>query len=271
MKLTRDLIKNAGIKSKTDKILHHGYERFYSDFFSKFDLKKNILEIGYGSGQSINFWKSLFPNSFLYVLDKEFKFNNEEYMVMKCDQSSKQDLEEVSLKLKQKKIGLILDDGSHIPEHQIKTFNILFDQVLDEGGIYIIEDIETSYWRNHECYGYKTNYGISSSKSIIVCFSKLLNWINREFLSMWDIQIVTNQIIKSGFNINSVKMIESISFGHNCICISKMRKEDLKYNEINYRWKKFVSRRYSPFFFIYRITPNPLKKYLRKLYKYIIN
>jgi hypothetical protein len=29
---------------------------------------------------------------------------------------------------------------------KLKTFNYLFNECLDYGGVYIIEDIETSYW-----------------------------------------------------------------------------------------------------------------------------
>ncbi len=203
-------------------------------------------------------------------MDKEFESSSSDYSILKCDQSSIEDLKSISLKLRSKQIGLILDDGSHIPEHQIMTFNILFDEILPEGGVYIIEDIETSYWRNHNCYGYKTNYGISSYKSLIVCFSKLINWVNREFLSSSDKAKLKNQLKNSGFDINTINMIESIYFGHNCICIKKMKKEDLLYSERDYKYKKLVSKRYSPFILTYNIAPNSLKKYLRKLAKFIL-
>src|SRR5690606_41306911 len=40
---------------------------------------------------------------------------------------------------------LIIDDGSHINEHVIESFNFLFPR-LKSGGIYVIEDVQTSYW-----------------------------------------------------------------------------------------------------------------------------
>jgi demethylmacrocin O-methyltransferase len=40
---------------------------------------------------------------------------------------------------------LIIDDGSHINEHIITTFKHLFPR-LKEGGYYVIEDTQTSYW-----------------------------------------------------------------------------------------------------------------------------
>jgi hypothetical protein len=42
-------------------------------------------------------------------------------------------------------IDIIVDDGSHVNEHIIKTFNHLFP-LLKKGGIYVIEDLQCSYW-----------------------------------------------------------------------------------------------------------------------------
>ena len=41
---------------------------------------------------------------------------------------------------------IIIDDGSHVVSHQIASFNALFDEALKPGGIYMVEDLETSYW-----------------------------------------------------------------------------------------------------------------------------
>ena len=43
---------------------------------------------------------------------------------------------------------IIIDDGSHVPQHMVYTLYSLFDTALNPGGIYIIEDIETNYWKN---------------------------------------------------------------------------------------------------------------------------
>ena len=60
MPVSRDQIKVSGESSGTDKIIHHGYERFYSDFLNRSEIKNEIIEIGYGEGLSINFWKNIF-------------------------------------------------------------------------------------------------------------------------------------------------------------------------------------------------------------------
>ena len=45
-------------------------------------------------------------------------------------------------------LDIIIDDGSHLNEHVIRTFEILFP-LLNEGGIYAVEDLQTSYWPDH--------------------------------------------------------------------------------------------------------------------------
>ena len=44
-------------------------------------------------------------------------------------------------------MDIIIDDGSHLNEHIIESFKILFPKLKD-GGVYAIEDIQTSYWEN---------------------------------------------------------------------------------------------------------------------------
>lgn len=44
---------------------------------------------------------------------------------------------------------MIVDDGSHIPSHQMASWHYLF-KTLKPGGIYVIEDLHTSYM--HEKY-----------------------------------------------------------------------------------------------------------------------
>jgi demethylmacrocin O-methyltransferase len=39
----------------------------------------------------------------------------------------------------------VIDDGSHRPQDVIDSFGILFPMLADDG-LYVIEDIQTSYW-----------------------------------------------------------------------------------------------------------------------------
>lgn len=131
------MFKN-GIKYKTDKVTHHGYHRFYDYFLIPIkNYKMNVLEIGVDDLKSLKMWLDFFPNANIYGVDinkKDFTYSRGS--IFKADQSKKKDLEKL-----QKKIGkcqFIIDDGSHVPEHQLLTFNYLFNECLEFGGIYII-------------------------------------------------------------------------------------------------------------------------------------
>jgi hypothetical protein len=50
---------------------------------------------------------------------------------------------------------VVLDDGSHVARHQRASFDILFPS-LKPDGLYIIEDMHTSYWKEYEG-GYRRN------------------------------------------------------------------------------------------------------------------
>lgn len=45
-------------------------------------------------------------------------------------------------------VDIVLDDGSHVAEHQLASLRALFP-ILAEGGTYVVEDLHTSYWREY--------------------------------------------------------------------------------------------------------------------------
>jgi beta-1,4-mannosyl-glycoprotein beta-1,4-N-acetylglucosaminyltransferase len=196
----------------TDKVTHHEYHKYYEPHIKDlYNKNGGILEIGLGTGVSLPMWVNLFPNAHIYGVDCGYEDSgNDKYTIIKADQSNKNDLNNLVCLLQNKDIFFINDDGSHIPEHQILSFNILFP-ILQEGGVYIIEDIETSYWTRGECYGYKTEYGFKNERSIIEIFKEGIDIVNREFI---DDNLLTNKILHHDF-------IEQISFSRNCIIIKK--------------------------------------------------
>ena len=54
-------------------------------------------------------------------------------------------------------VDIVLDDGSHQTKHQIESFKFLFPR-MSKGGIYMVEDLHTSFWR-----GYGGGYGRPSN------------------------------------------------------------------------------------------------------------
>lgn len=232
----------AGIKYKTDKITHHGYNRFYDYFLFPFrHLKFNFLEIGIDDGRSIKTWLDYLPNAKIYGVDvlnkSHLNINNSRYEMIIGDQNNDNDL--VNIKNVINNSLFIIDDGSHVPEHQLKSFNYLFSNLLDFGGIYIIEDIETSYWKRGKLYGYDINAGIDEKNNIVKIFTDLVNIVNREFLTKDEKkELINNSVI----SYECIKYISFIMFGYNCIIIKKMSKEEYaKFGKRKYRFEEYIN------------------------------
>lgn len=223
-------------KSGTDKVTHHGYHFFYPTYLEKFrNTNDAMIEIGIeDEKKSLYAWLEYFNNSFIYGLDiKNITDSNERLKIIQLDQSSEEQLNNFIMQIKHQ-IFFIIDDGSHIPEHQLLTFNKLF-QILKPGGVYIIEDIETSYWNKLGLYGYLTNYGYKHNKSVIEIFKNVIDDINSEFLNN------DNKILQDELNNNIIyktnrEWINSIIFGQNCIIILKKTEEEYNYFKRDYRF-----------------------------------
>ena len=147
-----NLIKLAQIYG-TDKWNAHWYAQHYQKHFHVLRKKKlKILEIGVGGdddpkkgGASLRMWKKYFPNGLIYSIDIHEKSFLQERRI-KIFQGSQAD-DDFLRKVYQEigPIDIIIDDGSHINEHVIRSFNVLFP-LLKDGGIYVGEDLQTAYW-----------------------------------------------------------------------------------------------------------------------------
>jgi hypothetical protein len=210
--------KNLGIKHRTDKVDHHGYNFFYPKHLESFrDDEFNMLEIGYQGGHSCRMWEEYFPKANIFAMDinTEGKFNN--HIVFRGDQSNRNDLDRISNEIVSAKF--IIDDGSHHPIHQIETFNFLFKKLLEPGGVYIIEDIECNYWNEESSiYGYRIGFF-----NAVDYTKKLIDYVNSEFSKKE----------------NKLK-ISSITYAQNCIIITKQTEEEENHFNRNYRFSQHL-------------------------------
>jgi demethylmacrocin O-methyltransferase len=138
---------------RTDKAGSHSYTPHYQAHLKKFKFKRiHLLEIGVGGyedpqngGSSLRMWKKYFPFGKIFSFDIFDKSALQERRI-KIFQGSQVDADFLDKVIQEMgTIDVIIDDGSHINEHVIETFKLLFPKLKD-GGIYIIEDTQTSYW-----------------------------------------------------------------------------------------------------------------------------
>jgi hypothetical protein len=137
-------------KYGSDKCSWHSYGRIYDQLFAGKTVRK-MLEIGIGykgllaesyeNGASLRMWAEYFPGAEIYGLDirPDALVNEGRIHSVECDQGKI-----ASLLAARDIIGscfdLIVDDGSHLPEHQILSACALWPCVAVDGR-YVIEDV----------------------------------------------------------------------------------------------------------------------------------
>ena len=136
-----------GIACGTDKASsYHGYLAFYERFFEKLRHQKlRVLEIGVFQGASLRTWARYFPNASIIGADINFRakrFEADRIQIDIIDQANIQDL--VDLGAKYGPFDIIIEDGSHMWEHQSTTLKTLFPFVKS-GGFYVVEDLQTNF------------------------------------------------------------------------------------------------------------------------------
>lgn len=129
----------------TDKI-SHGYGQWYARHLRRYRFRRvTLLEIGVLAGDSLRVWRDVFPRARLVGLDIDPPVLDlgSRVRVVRGNQSSAADLDRAIEGLAAPSV--VIDDGSHRGEHIWASFRHLFP-LLRPGGVYVIEDLSTSYW-----------------------------------------------------------------------------------------------------------------------------
>lgn len=157
---TQDPLSALTLIYKTDKgPQHHNYTPLYDSYFSKFRNQNiNFLEVGFFHGDSAHMWQEYFYNAQLHFIDINENFFNTygKELTSRChlhivDQSNQNQLSEFIHNIN-KEFDIMVDDGGHTMQQQIITFQEFFPY-LKSGGIYVIEDLHTSYWKHYGGHG----------------------------------------------------------------------------------------------------------------------
>lgn len=146
---------------KTDKGTAHSYIEWYEQTFSDRRTEKlNVLEIGVLFGGSLKMWEKYFENSQIYGVEDfsqkdgqwHYHFEPVDGDAVMADINSHQritlfnfDCESPTLiegHLQDLSFDIIIDDANHELTQQMKNFENYFPY-LNEGGIYICEDVQS--------------------------------------------------------------------------------------------------------------------------------
>lgn len=198
---------------QTDKWGYHFYTPVYEQWFRSLRYKPiRLLEIGVGGygksqmgGNSLRMWKRYFPQGQITGIDIYDKsvLQENRIKILIGDQTNIAFLTELTKT--EGPFDIIIDDGSHVQSHIITSFETLFP-LMNPGGIYVIEDTQTSYWPKFE----GSTSAMDSVDSAMNYFIKRVHAVNRQ---EWLAEEKGTDIPDEG--------IGSISFYHNLIFVTR--------------------------------------------------
>jgi hypothetical protein len=182
---------------------HHYFDIYHNHFRRFRGQPVSILEIGVYHGGSLQMWKSYFgSNAKIYGVDIDPRCKDLEEDQIKIfigNQSNRDFLKKLREEIGH--IDIVIDDGGHRMIEQRITFEELFP-FIGEDGIYLVEDLHTSYWRQFGGGYKKKGSFIEYAKGFI---DSINAWHSRDF------RLAPNVLTKSATGLHfydSVLVIE---------------------------------------------------------------
>lgn len=133
-----------------DKWLH--YFDIYHRHFEKFrDKPVTIIEFGVFQGGSLQMWRKYFGRRARIVgvdIDPRCsELTGPGIEIHIGDQSDPEFLRDLARRVGPAEV--VIDDGGHMMHQQLTTLRELWPSVTD-GGVFLVEDLHTSYWTDYE-------------------------------------------------------------------------------------------------------------------------
>jgi len=230
----------------------HGYTHIYETFFSpQKEMPVNLLEIGVWTGASLRMWEKYFPNAKIVGVDinPECKIHATHRCIVEIgDATDKHFLQSVIDKYFPEGIDIIIDDGSHLCSHQIKSFFILFP-FLRENGLYFVEDLSVS------------QLSPSSTDTQFTDFLDFANYLSEQLIYFKNVSDIYSTItdVRQFYQHNMKvpqlsyfnKHLHSVQMFHN-LCLLVKKKRNLNYAtftddrmlEIDEIWKEAKGKQF---------------------------
>lgn len=218
MKTLTDLYKtHVGKVSDKWTLYLREYDRIFNPYRNQ---SISMLEIGIQNGGSLEIWSQYFPHAEKIIgcdINPDcgnLRYDDPRVVVIVGDANLVETQEKIINH--SASFDLIIDDGSHTSGDIVKAFANYFP-TLNEGGLFVVEDLHCSYWKEFEG-------GIFYPYSSINFFKLLADVVNHE---SWGVPRTREQFI-SGFkkrfeleiSEDLLSQIHSVEF-INSVCIVK--------------------------------------------------
>lgn len=166
-----DPLTRAAIRHGSDKYGGHLYTPIYHSLFAELrERPLKLLEIGVGGyevefagGSSLRTWLEYFPYAEITGLDI-FKKTLDLPERARIYQGSQTDTTVLAQIVAERgPFDIVIDDGSHAPDHMIESFLYLYPRMRQDG-VYAIEDTQTCF--HHGRNGRDTIFDIAAHLSL---------------------------------------------------------------------------------------------------------
>ncbi len=127
--------KSSAVKYEWD------YLRHYEPLFSPYrDVAINLVEVGVLGGASLRLWQWYFTKANIIGVDINPKCRAHATERVKIAIGSQADAAFLTRICREAPPTIFIDDGSHVAEHNVFTFEHVFPMLLP-GGLYVVEDL----------------------------------------------------------------------------------------------------------------------------------
>lgn len=109
-----------------------------------------MIEIGVMGGGSMAMWKEYFGRGSRIVgldIDPQCKAHEAEGIEVFIGSQDDPALVD-AIFARYPKVDIVLDDGSHIMQHMVASFELMYERVQPHG-VYLVEDTHTCYWSEY--------------------------------------------------------------------------------------------------------------------------
>lgn len=157
---------------------HHYFEIYHQHFARYRNTNVRLLEFGVSHGGSLKMWRDYFgPHAQIVGVDINpacLMHASEGIKVIIGDQEDRDFLHELRNQVGE--VDILIDDGGHTMAQQLATFDVMFDAVAKDG-VYLVEDLHTSYWEEYGGGWKNPGTFIEFSKTLV---DRLNAWHSRD-------------------------------------------------------------------------------------------
>jgi 23S rRNA U2552 (ribose-2'-O)-methylase RlmE/FtsJ len=161
----------AYFRANQGRLIHkwvHYFDIYHRHFRQYRGKPITVVEFGVSHGGSLQMWKSYFgPQARIFGIDIDPRckaLTEPQIDIVIGDQEDREFLRSLAAQVGD--VDVLIEDGGHMMTQQIATFEELWPNIV-EGGVFLIEDLHTSYWPKYGGGYRRENTFIEYAKNLI--------------------------------------------------------------------------------------------------------